>query len=77
MTSRPTATGTETPTNFPFWRAGPVEGTKLPRRIPISIARKIQRARRRSRRPRDLKAEILVVGEGERAVCFSGSEVGS
>ncbi len=63
--------GTETPANEPFWRVGPVVGTKLPRRMPAAMARRIQRARRRSRRPRDLKAEVLGVGGWG---CFSGSE---
>ena len=63
--------GMETPTNFPFWRAGPVLGTKLPRRMPITMARKIQRARKRSRRPREEKAETLAREAG--MDCFSTS----
>lgn len=66
--------GTETPTNLPFWSAGPVFGTKLPRRMPMVMARKIQRARKRSRRPREWKAESLVVDGGVGEDCFSGSE---
>ena len=49
--------GTDTPTNLPFCRAGPVEGTKFPRIMPTAMARKIQRARKRSIQPRALKAE--------------------
>ena len=67
--------GIETPTNFPFWRAGPVLGTKLPRRMPITMARKIQRARKRSRRPREEKAETLAREAG--MVCFSMSGSGT
>ena len=75
MTSNPTAIGTETPTNFPFCSAGPVLGTKLPRMMPMAIARKIQSARKRSSKPRDLKAETLVVEWSP--ACFSGSGTGS
>lgn len=39
--------------------------------MPIAIARKIQRARKRSRRPRDLKAETLAALGWD---CFSGSD---
>jgi hypothetical protein len=56
--------GTETPTNCPFCNAGPVLGTKFPRIIPTAIARKIHRARNRSRNPRDLKIEDSRVGGG-------------
>lgn len=49
--------GSETPTKVPLFRAGPTSSTKLPRRMPISMARKIQSARNRSRKPRDLKTE--------------------
>ena len=66
--------GTETPTNFPFCKAGPVEGTKLPRRMPMSIARKIHAARKRSSQPKPLKAEVLVLSVGVNSeFCFSTS----
>lgn len=65
--------GTLTPTNLPFCRAGPVEGTKFPRMIPMAIARKIHRARYWSRIPRLLKAEVLVVVVESWGGCFSGS----
>lgn len=52
--------GTETPTNLPFSRVGPVSGTKLPRMIPTAMARKIHRARKRSSQPRDLKADTFL-----------------
>jgi hypothetical protein len=70
--------GTETPTNCPFCKAGPVFGTKFPNIIPIAIARKIHSARNRSRSPRLLKAEDLeaLTGSFSRsasAACFSGS----
>ena len=67
--------GMETPTNFPFWRTVPVLGTKLPRRMPMTMARKIQRARKRSRRPREEKAEVLAREAG--MDCFSTSESGT
>lgn len=67
--------GIETPTNFPFWRAGPVFCTKFPRMIPITMAKKIHSARKRSRRPRLLNAETLV--EGPSFSCFSTSVTGS
>ncbi len=67
--------GTETPTNFPFCSAGPVLVTKFPRIIPIAIAKNIQNARNRSRRPRLLNAETLV--EGPSSSCFSTSVTGS
>ena len=72
---RPMAMGMETPTNFPFWRTGPVLGTKLPKRMPTTMARKIQRAKKRSRRPREEKADILAGGAG--MDCFSMSGLGS
>lgn len=50
--------GIETPTNFPRSSAGPVLDTKFPRIIPTAIARKIQIARKRSRMPNWLKAEV-------------------
>lgn len=62
--------GMDTLTNFPFWRVGPVLGTKLPRRMPVAMERRIQRARKRSRRPRERKAECLDEGGWD---CFSGS----
>lgn len=55
MTKSPTAMGTETPTKVDCWRAGPVEGTKLPRRMPMAIARMIQTTRKRSRKERALR----------------------
>ncbi len=67
--------GTETPTNFPFCSAGPVLVTKFPRIIPIAIAKNIQNARNRSRRPRLLNAETLV--ERPSSSCFSTSVTGS
>lgn len=61
----------------PRWRVEEVEGTKLPRRMPAIMARRIQRKRRRSRRGRDWRVEGVVVevvdGDGD---CFSGSEGG-
>ena len=67
--------GIETPTNFPFCSAGPVLGTKFPRMMPITMARKIHRARNRSRRPRLLKVETLV--EDSSFACFSTSMIES
>ena len=52
--------GIDTPTNLPFCSVGPVEGTKLPRMTPIAMARKIQRARKRSSQPSALNAETFV-----------------
>jgi hypothetical protein len=49
--------GIDTPTNVPFCNAGPTLSTKLPSMIPMAMARKIQTARKRSRRPRLLKAD--------------------
>lgn len=40
--------------------------------MPMTMARKIHSASKRSRRPRDLKAETLVVDSGD-ACCFSTS----
>lgn len=51
--------GMETPTNFPLSNAGPVEGTKFPRMIPMAMARKIHSARKRSSHPRDLNADTF------------------
>lgn len=64
--------GTETPTNFPFWSAGPVFGTKFPNIMPTAIARKIHRARNRSNQPSALNAEDF---SATRVSCFSGSVV--
>jgi hypothetical protein len=79
MTSNPTAMGIETPTNFPFCKAGPVLGTKLPNIIPMAIAKKIHRARKRSNQPRLLKAEVLgaltIVPSPFSRACFSTSEL--
>lgn len=49
--------GMDTPTNLPFWSAGPVLGTKLPSRMPIIIASRIQSASKRSNQPKALKAD--------------------
>jgi hypothetical protein len=49
--------GIDTPTNLPFCSAGPVLGTKFPRRIPIIIASRIHSASKRSSQPKALKAE--------------------
>lgn len=51
--------GTDTPTNFPFCSAGPVLGTKLPRMMPIAIAKRIHTARKRSSHPKLLNAEVF------------------
>jgi len=51
--------GTDTPTNFPFCKAGPVFGTKFPKIMPMAIANKIQSAKNRSSRPKLLKADIF------------------
>jgi hypothetical protein len=69
--------GTLTPTNFPFCNAGPVFGTKFPRMIPIAIAKKIHKARRRSSQPRLLKMDVLEASSTSSPVkpCFSTSEV--
>lgn len=67
MTSRPTAIGMDTPTNLPFWSAGPVSSTKFPRRIPMIMARRIHTARKRSSHPRPLITESFLT-----AVCSSG-----
>lgn len=71
--------GTETPTNWPFCKAGPVFGTKLPRMIPIAMARKIHIAKKRSRRPRleniDFFATYSCAGEPGCWPCFSISLV--
>jgi hypothetical protein len=55
MTSRPTAIGALTPTNVPRCSAGPVEGTRLARIMPMAMARMIQITRKRSRKERPLK----------------------
>lgn len=52
--------GIDTPTNFPFCSAGPVLGTKFPNKIPTTIARNIHTARKRSSKPRFLKADCLL-----------------
>lgn len=51
--------GIETPTNVPFWRAGPVDGTRLARIMPRAIERMIQITRKRSRKERALKGGAL------------------
>lgn len=65
--------GTDTPTNLPLCRAGPVEGTKFPRMMPSAIASRIQRARKRSSQPSALKAEMVSGSVGSDAAWFSGS----
>ena len=67
--------GTETPTNFPFCNAGPVFGTKFPRRIPINMARKIHSARNRSSNPRLLNADVFDVSTFSSLWPFSASEL--
>lgn len=69
--------GTETPTNFPLCRAGPVLGTKLPRMIPIAMARKIHIAKNRSRIPRLENMDSFFCGSSGEEVsrCFSMSHV--
>lgn len=52
--------GIETPTNSPLCNAGPTLSTKLPSKMPITIARRIQRASRRSSQPKLLKADTFV-----------------
>lgn len=78
--------GTETPTNFPFCRASVVFGTKFPRMIPMAMARNIQIARKRSRKPMFLKAvpcctafssSFLTSAAGSVADSRSGSGVAS
>lgn len=51
--------GKDTSTKVPFCNAGPTLSTKFPSRMPTSMARKIHTARKRSRKPRELKAESL------------------
>jgi hypothetical protein len=51
--------GTDTPTNFPFWRAGPVFGTNLPKMIPMAMAKSIHSARNRSSNPSPLNADAF------------------
>lgn len=59
--------GTETSTNCPRCSDWPMCGTKLPSKMPMTMARKIQTARKRSSHPRDLNAEVfLSVGEDTR-----------
>ena len=70
---RPMAMGMETEAKCPVVRVVDMRGTKFPRRMPVAMARRIQRARKRSRRPRAWKADWGLVGGG---VCFSGSEGG-
>ena len=64
----------DTSANLPFCNAGPTSGTKLPSRTPRTMARRIQRARKRSSQPRDLKAEVFLASGGVScASCFSAS----
>lgn len=66
--------GIDTSTNFPFCSAGPVCSTKLPRIIPIAIARKIQRAKNMSSQPRPLRAELCDEEfDSSWSLCFSRS----
>ena len=51
--------GKLTPTNWPFWRAGAVEGTKWPIRMPIAMARMIHITRMRSRKERAFRGGML------------------
>ena len=67
--------GMDTPTNWPFFNAGPVLGTKFPSRMPMIIASKIQRARKRSSQPRLLNAETFSARGGRQEICFSESMV--
>lgn len=69
MTSNPTAIGMETPAIPPFCSAGPVEGSKYPRIIPMAMARKIHTARNLSRNPSCLKTEgeVLAWSTGDSA----------
>lgn len=61
MTSSPTAIGIETLAISPFCSAGPVEGSKYPKIIPMAIASKIHTARNLSRNPSCLKADREVL----------------
>ena len=54
MTSRPTAIGTETSTSCPRCKACSIPGTKLPKSIPMMIARRIHSASNRSSQLRPL-----------------------
>ena len=65
--------GTDTPTNFPFCNASPVLGTKFPRMIPIAIASKIHKARKRSSQPSPLNADVFPATGPGGSSCFSGS----
>lgn len=81
MTSSPTAIGIETPAIPPFCSAGPVEGSKYPKIIPMAIASKIHTARNLSRNPSCLKAdrEVLAwsIGGSSGGVIASWVEEGS
>ena len=50
--------GMLTPTNSPRCKAGPVDGTKFPSRIPIAMARMIHNTRNLSSRPSPLNGGI-------------------
>lgn len=63
----------DTPTNLPFSSAGPVLGTKLPSRMPITMASRIQSASKRSSQPRALKADDGSLSETAVDCCFSVS----
>lgn len=73
MTRRPMAMGMDTEAKWPVVRVVDTLGTKLPRMMPMAMARRIKRARKRLRRPRAWKADWGEVGGG---VCFSASEGG-
>ena len=55
------AIGRLTPTNCPFCRAGPVEGTNWPSMMPSAMATMIQMTRKRSRKDRPLSGGISFV----------------
>ena len=56
--------GIETPTNLPFFSAGPTSSTKLPKMMPMAMARKIQSAKSLSSQPRAFKADSLPFSGG-------------
>lgn len=47
--------GRLTPTNWPFCNAGPVEGTRFPKMMPMAMASMIHITRNRSRNDRPLR----------------------
>lgn len=72
--------GTETPTNLPFCKEGPVFGAKFPNMMPTAMARKIHIARKRSSHPKLLKMEVFdiltICSSPSRSACFSRSNFG-